>query len=211
MQYQLILASTSKYRKSLLEKLNYKFESKSPPFDEAPLKERWKEKILHLQQDTAITESVFDLVMALAASKAKSIVPTPNSIIVGSDQIVYFDKVIYSKPGNLETALKAIQSLTGKTHLIITAVCVAFYNQDLVLTEKSFLNIAKMTMRKLTTEEIENYLKLDQPFDCAGAYKLEQNGISLFEKIDCDDWTGIQGLPLLQLGKELRSYEIEKT
>ncbi len=134
----------------------------------------------------------------LARLKACSI-KTPNSVVIGSDQIVHFDGRILGKPGSREKAIQQLEAMAGKSHELITSVCVWDQEVDIVFTDTTH-----MVMRPLSKKEIERYVDLDKPFDCAGAYKIEKAGITLMNAIETDDFTAIQGLPLLKLSQVLR-------
>ena len=112
--------------------------------------------------------------------------------------MVVLDDVIFGKPKSIESACVQLQKMQGRTHQLLTGVALVSGSQEL-----TFLNVCQMTLRPLTQTEIENYIRLDLPLDCAGSYKIEKSGISLFEKIECEDWTAIQGLPILRLTSEL--------
>ena len=181
-----ILASTSVYRQELLKKLGLSFKSKAPLFDE----DRFKNKGL----------SPLELAKTLAKGKASSLATSENCVI-GGDQLVSFDGKILGKSKTKEKAIEQLLNLQGKTHELITAVCV-FHKME--ITE--WVNITHLKMRPLALQQIESYIERDQPLDCAGSYKIEQNGLSLFEKIETSDFSAIQGLPLLELGTVLSNY-----
>jgi septum formation protein len=180
----LILASTSVYRQELLRRLPLEFKAVAPLVDEEAHK-NMNLAPLHLAEN-------------LARLKACSI-KTPDSVVIGSDQIVHFEGQILGKPGNREKAIEQLQGLAGKSHELITSVCV--WDQE---TEIVFTDTTHLIMRALSRIEIERYVDLDKPYDCAGAYKIEKAGITLMAKIESDDFTAIQGLPLLKLSQVLR-------
>ncbi len=115
---------------------------------------------------------------------------------------------IFGKPHNLERAREQLRSLSGKTHELLTAVHLQWTDPEGVHYENSHLNTCHLRMRTLKDWEIEEMLQADRPFDCAGSYKIESRGISLFEEIDCEDWTAIEGLPLLWLHQSLRQWNL---
>lgn len=181
---QLILASTSPYRKELLEKLDLKFVALKPLIDEE------KEKRPELDS--------LQLAQHLAFLKAQSLAG-PNKVVIGGDQVVSFQGKILGKSHNQENAIKQLLSLQGQTHELITAVCLFDENKAI-----PFVNITKLKMRNLNQEQICRYVELDNPIDCAGSYKIEKSGIALFQSIESEDFTAIQGLPLIQLNSELQ-------
>lgn len=193
---KIILASTSKYRKELLEKAGIPFEIQKPHFDE----DLAKKKLIE-QNATAL-----EIAENLSKQKALSI-NNLNLLIISGDQVVSFNNKIIGKSGSFENAFKQLLEMNGKEHILITAITVQAGN------EIDHLNhITKLKMKNLTHSEIENYLHLDQPYDCAGSYKIEKNGVCLFESIETNDFTAIQGLPMIWLTNILRKkgYELFK-
>ncbi|MGZ3791791.1 MAG: Maf family protein [Bdellovibrio sp.] len=182
-QKQIILASTSKYRQELLSRLPFKFEAKAPLIDED------KEK------DPSLAPRA--LAEKLAYLKAASL-KGKNSIVIGGDQLVALEGRILGKAHTAEKAVEQLMSMQGKTHELITAICV--FCEEKAIT---FTDITRMHMKKLRRDQIEHYVQLDMPVDCAGSYKIEKHGIMLFDKIESEDFTAIQGLPLIELNKIL--------
>lgn len=195
MKPKLILASTSPYRKELLQRLKLPFAALAPRADETAKKAEFLGKFPQLNLELART-----LAAELAALKATSLV-TEGEIIVGSDQICFHDGVILGKPGTPEKAFATLRKLAGRAHHLLTAVTVLSARKT-----STWVHSSSLTLRPLTDEEIHAYLAKDEPWDCAGSYKLEAAGIALMSAIDSDDWTGIQGLPLLTLTKVLREH-----
>lgn len=187
MKKDIILASTSPYRKELLERLQIPFTSRNPEVDETLLKKE--------------ISNPEDLAIGLAELKAKNAIKNESEITIGSDQVLNLEGEILGKPGNREKAIEQLLKMQGKEHTLITAVCVT----DSLKT-KTFISKAHMKMRKLDIDSIARYVERDTPFNCAGSYKLESLGISLFESINVDDATGIVGLPLLKLSECLREW-----
>ncbi|MFO0911212.1 MAG: nucleoside triphosphate pyrophosphatase [Isosphaeraceae bacterium] len=182
----LVLASTSPYRRSLLERLGIPFQVVAPRIDEESLK--------------VPGEDPERLARRLARSKAESLIEfAPGAIIIGSDQVVAFEGTTWGKPGSRAGAAAQLERLAGKTHQLITAVAVV--HQGVV---DEFAEIATLTMRPLTRPEIARYVEADVPIDCAGSYKLESRGITLFDSISTADHTSITGLPLIGLTTLLR-------
>ena len=187
---ELILASTSKYRRELLERLRVPFRCEAPNVDEAALKASYG----------AIPAQT--LACRLAEAKADEVgLRFPKSVIIGSDQVCVCEGQILSKPGTAKRAVEQLRMLAGKTHKLLTAICVRHPTETIVDCD-----CTELKMRLLTSREINRYVAADQPLDCAGSYKLESLGISLFESIRSDDHTAIVGLPLLHLAEILRQY-----
>lgn len=185
---QLILASTSKYRKSLLEQLHWPFEALAPDVDESI----YKEQLLAPQE----------LAEKLSLLKAQDILDkNPQAVVIGSDQVCTYNGVIFSKPQNSDNAFNQLKMLSGHSHQLLTAVTIM--NSEKTHT---WTNTTTLTMRKLTDEDIKRYLAIDKPFDCAGSYKLESMGIKLFNKIEMSDHSAIIGLPLIDITNVLISH-----
>lgn len=184
---KLILASASPYRKELLERLGLPFEAQASQVDE----DVYKEKISDPKE---LTET-------LALAKANSVFEkNSKALVIGGDQISLFEGNILGKPHTVEGAFKQLKALKGKTHQLVTATCLKGPALELVWTE-----VMTMTMRELSDDEIHRYIEADKPLDCAGSYKIEGLGISLFEKISGDDHTSIVGMPLISLSYHLRA------
>ncbi len=195
---ELILASTSPYRKELIAKLGLPFSALKPICDE----DSYKEKINNPK----------DLAVTLAQLKAQSIIDqsdTGSVCVIGGDQVAALGLDILGKPGTKEMAHKQLTKMQGKTHQLITAICVISRVQGKI-TEKQILDITEIKMRPLSAQEIENYIELDLPLDCAGSYKIEKSGLTLIDQMKSDDFSAIQGVPLIQLTKHLISigYQI---
>ncbi len=191
---RIILASTSKYRKELLSRLGHNFECISPNVDEDVFKSKIDDPVL-LAETLGREKALAVLNQAKMENK--------HAVIIGSDQLAECDGVRLSKPKTMEKAIDQLIFLNGKTHRLITSYTVAF-NDEL----KTKTNMTTLTMRNLSIEQIKNYLSCDVPFDCAGSYKLELNGISLFSKIDTSDHSAIIGLPLISLGNVLNEIGV---
>lgn len=183
----LILASTSKYRKALLEQLGLAFEAMRPTFDEDTYKK-------DMSEPAATPESFAETLAYLKAESLKS----PDRVVIGGDQLVAHRGQILGKPHTREVAIEQLLSLQGSEHQLVTAMCV-FDGERF----SRHLDITRLTMKALTRSQVERYLDLDVPYDCAGSYKIEQHGMMLFEKIESDDFSAIQGLPLLALSRIL--------
>lgn len=118
--------------------------------------------------------------------------------VIGSDQVACLGDQIFDKPGTRERAIETLKQLQGKTHQLITSVCLISPEGEHLWT-----NITSLKMRPLDGEQIEAYVDLDQPLNCAGSYMLEKAGIRLFEDIQSSDFTAIQGLPMIELCNQL--------
>lgn len=182
---EIVLASASKYRQELLARLGLPFVSEAPRIDE----EKEKDPSLAPQ---ALAEH-------LALLKAQSLLH-PERVVIGGDQLVALGSEILGKAHTVEKACAQLEKMQARTHELVTAVCVIA--EDRILP---FTNITRLTMKALSRAQIEAYVNLDRPLDCAGSYKIENHGIALFEKIETDDFTAIQGLPLIQLSKVLHN------
>lgn len=178
---QLILASGSRYRRELLERLRLPFEVVVSNIDETP----------------AAGETPHDTSLRLARQKAEAVASEhPNAVIIGSDQVATFEGRQIGKPGNYDNALAQLQSMRGKVVEFHSALCVydartgASQAEDIVTTVK---------FRDLPDAVLDAYLRAEQPYDCAGSAKSEGLGIMLLEKIENNDPTALIGLPLIAL------------
>lgn len=188
---ELVLASTSKYRKELLQRLGVEFKTFDPKVDEAKIRTSTKDPI--------------GLARSLALAKAESGGAAHKSaIVIGSDQVLAFGDEVLGKPGSAEAAAAQLERLQGNEHALITAVAV-LHGKD----KEEFVDVTMLRMRKLDKKTIARYVERDQPVDCAGSYKIEQLGIALFEKIQGEDHTAITGLPLLKVSAALRKFGLQ--
>jgi septum formation protein len=185
----LILASTSTYRRDLLNRLGVEFMAVAPDYQE--------EHDLDLPPEK--------LVIELAERKARSLADRfPEARIIGSDQVVEMDGRILLKPGSIEAAKNQLRELSGRTHRLLTGLVVY---QPAGERLESALDVHHMTLWDLTDEEIDEFVELEKPVDCAGAYKVEGPGIALFKSMSGDDYTGIIGLPLTKLVGILKRFD----
>ncbi len=192
---KIILASSSIYRRSLIEKIVSHVVCQKPNCDEDSLKKK-----LLIEGETPV-----QIAHQLSHEKGLSVFKNnPEAVVVSGDQLVNFNGQIIGKPNNFENAKKQLQLLNGKTHQLVT--CVTVFSKDHIL---SIDHISEMTLKSLTESEINHYLDKDRPFDSAGSYKIECSGIALFQKIETDDFTAIQGLPLIWLSQTLRKIGYE--
>jgi len=186
---RIILASGSPYRKELLSRLQLPFEIIIPDIDESPLADE-------TPQETALR---------LAQQKAQYIAKNAaNSIIIGSDQVATMDRIQIGKPGNHENALKQLQMMRGRQVIFHSALCV--FNNTLPEPDIQIADIQTVvTFRNLSDQELDAYLKIEQPYDCAGSAKNEGLGIAIIERIESSDPTALTGLPLIALTGMLRN------
>jgi septum formation protein len=189
---KIVLASTSIYRREQLNTLGIPFECLKPLFDEDVVKHGI---VSDLKDPVKIAQS-------LSFQKGASIA-APDKITISGDQLVSFEGLILGKPGNRDKSIEQLLKLQSKTHELITA-CTVFNG----LMPLEILNITSVTVKPLTVAQIKNYVDLDHPWDCAGSYKIEKHGIQILDSIKTDDFTAIQGLPLLALAKALGSLSI---
>ena len=181
---KLILASTSVYRRELLERLRIPFEIISPKVDEAPLP----------------GEGTLNLALRLAKAKAAIVAKDhPDAWVIGSDQVADLCGAALGKPGNFERAMAQLQLMRGATVTFHTALCLMHGETETTLSIPT-----EVTFRKLSDEILEAYLHAEEPYDCAGSAKSEGLGISLLETIESDDPTALIGLPLIALSGLLR-------
>jgi septum formation protein len=181
----LILGSTSPYRRALLERLRLPFRCEKPRCDEEALK----------RPDLAPQA----LAEMLAEAKGSSVAAVfPDAVVIGSDQVATIDGRILDKPGTAERAMEQLVRLSGREHQLITAMVVITGG-----VVQRHTDITRLTMRTLDRASLTRYVAADHPLDCAGSYKLEQSGVTLFERIDSADHTAITGLPLLALTRIL--------
>jgi septum formation protein len=184
----LLLASTSPYRGELLARLGLPFRTRAPACDEVALKRA-------LPAGLAPVE----VARALARAKAESLRDLePGVTLVGSDQLVALDDDVLGKPGTAEAAREQLARLAGRAHVLVTAVALA-HPGGLV----EHVDVTRLVMRTLSSEQIDRYVRADAPLDCAGSYRLEARGIALFESIASADHTAIVGLPLIAVATML--------
>jgi septum formation protein len=176
---KLILASTSVYRRELLERLRIPFSVVSPQVDETPLS----------------GESTVDLALRLAVAKARAVAKDhPDAWVIGSDQVADLRGAALGKPGNFERAMTQLQFMRGATVTFHTALCLMHGEVETTVCVPT-----EVVFRKLSDAVLEAYLHAEEPYDCAGSAKSEGLGISLLESIKSDDPTALIGLPLIAL------------
>jgi septum formation protein len=187
---RLILASSSVYRRELLSRLQFDFESIAPELDESP----------------APGESPEQTALRLAQQKAEVIAKSqPEAVIIGSDQVATLDGLQIGKPGNHEAALAQLQLMRGRDVAFHTALCVLDNRQQAAFPAQIQDVCTMVRFRDLSDVELEAYLRIEQPYDCAGSAKNEGLGIAIIESIKSDDPTALTGLPLIALTSMLRN------
>jgi septum formation protein len=181
------LGSTSRYRRELLSRLHLPFEVAAPDVDETPHPGERPEA----------------LARRLALAKAHAVAARhPHAVVIGSDQVADLDGEPLGKPGTHERAVEQLHRMRGRTVVFQTALSVVCQASGF---EMSDLAPVKVRFRALSDAEIETYLRLEQPYDCAGSAKSEGLGIALLESIDNDDPTALIGLPLIRTARLLRA------
>ena len=188
---QIILASTSIYRKALLEKIHVEFKTEKPNVDETPLN----------------NETAIQLVERLAIKKAHAITASnPNSLVIGSDQVCMNNGVILGKPHHFENAFQQLKNASGKA--------ITFYTGLALINSKtgniqSLVETYVVHFRELNDEMITAYLEKETPYNCAGSFKSEGYGISLFDRFEGKDPNSLVGLPLISLIKMLENEGVK--
>lgn len=188
---RLILASTSRYRRELLQRLRLPFEVVAPDIDETPRP----------------GERPADLAVRLALAKARAVAAAqPGTVVIGSDQVADLGGVALGKPGTHERAVAQLQSMRSRRVVFQTAVAVVHAQRSF---ERTVLVPVAVRFRDLTDTEIERYLRIEEPYDCAGSAKCETLGIALVDAIESDDPTALVGLPLIRTCELLRAAGVD--
>lgn len=186
---RLILASSSPYRRQLLERLGLPFTVQSPEIDETPRP----------------GEAPADLALRLSQAKADEIIQSnPGTLVIGSDQVAIFEGCLIGKPGDFAHAYAQLQQFSGQTVVFHSAICVT----DGIRSEVRDI-VTECHFQPLTHAQIEHYLRTEQPYDAAGSAKAESLGIALMRSIRSDDPTAIIGLPLIALCEMLRTAGLD--
>ena len=187
----LILGSTSRYRRELMERLRVPFDVAAPQVDETPLP----------------GEAPAALALRLALAKAQAVAALhPLAIVIGSDQVADLDGLAIGKPGTHARAVAQLQAMRGRSVVFQTAVAVV---RPATGFAQALLAPVTVRFRALSDPTIERYLRLEQPYDCAGSAKCETLGITLLEAIDSDDPTALVGLPLIRTAALLRAAGLD--
>ncbi|WP_199268683.1 Maf family protein [Cognatiluteimonas profundi] len=182
---RLLLASTSRYRRELLQRLGLPFEVAAPAVDETP-------RPGEIPAATATR---------LAQAKAEALVGTHGDAwVLGSDQVATLDQRTLGKPGGHDRALAQLMAMSGRNVEFLTAVCLARADGQ----RFHALDVTTVRFRALHEDEVRRYLEAEEPYDCAGSFKAEGLGIALFESIRSEDPTGLIGLPLIATARLLR-------
>lgn len=188
---QLILGSSSPYRRELLQRLRLPFTVVSPRIDETPL----------------AGETPPETALRLAVAKARHIAQThPDAFIIGADQVATVNGEQIGKAGGFDKALAQLQAMRGQTVLFHSALCLYDARNDSVDARDI---ITRATYRDLPDDELSAYLRIEQPYDCAGSAKVEALGITILEKVESDDPTALIGLPLIALTDMLRKAGVD--
>ncbi|MBD3640810.1 MAG: septum formation inhibitor Maf [Marinobacter sp.] len=185
----LLLASSSPYRKALLERLGLPFTTASPDIDETPLP----------------GEPAESLALRLAENKARALaIQHPGHWIIGSDQVACLpDGTLLNKPGNHAQAVQQLRQSSGHRVLFLTGLCLLDADNG---ERQQACEPFTAHFRTLSDEEIESYLRREQPYDCAGSFKMEGLGITLFDRLEGRDPNSLIGLPLIALNGMLRIW-----
>ena len=187
----LVLASTSPFRQQILRKLNIEFTVDAPQVDES----------------ATVQESPEQLVIRLSEAKAKAVAERHSeALIIGSDQVALLNGQILGKPHTHENAVAQLRAASGQQVTFLTGLCL--YNSATGHTQTECVPFS-VYFRQLTEQQIERYLRQDQPYNCAGSFKSEGLGITLFEKLEGDDPNSLIGLPLIALVRMLHNEGIE--
>jgi len=190
MTQPLILASTSPYRRELLARLGLPFQVANPQTDESALP----------------GESPEQMALRLSEAKARAVAANfPNALIIGSDQVATVDGKIYGKPGDHPRAVEQLRALSGKTVNFFTGICL--YNARTGHVETRGVPTL-VSFRELSNQEIENYLRREPAYNCAGSAKSEGLGIALLRSMQGDDPNALVGLPLIALCDLLRQQGV---
>jgi len=187
----LILGSSSRYRRELLERLRLPFEVHAPQIDESPLP----------------GEAPAALALRLALAKAHAVaVRFPNAVVIGSDQVADLDGTPLGKPGTHERAVEQLRAMRGRSIVFQTAIAVV--RADIGYAGSALVPVT-VRFRHASDDEIERYLRLEQPYDCAGSAKSETLGIALLDAIESNDPTALVGLPLIKTCELLREAGLD--
>lgn len=191
MTRRLILGSTSPYRRELMQRLAIPFETAAPDIDETRFD----------------GESARDMVLRLSLQKAQAVAAQyPDALIIGSDQCAVLHEQVIGKPGSHDNAVQQLQNSSGQSVAFLTGLCLydsrdGSYQLDVVLFAVDF--------RELTDAEIDAYLRKDQPYNCAGSFRSESLGITLFKRMHGDDPSALMGLPLIRLSQMLKQAGVD--
>ena len=187
----LVLASSSRYRQRLLAQLQIPFTIAAPDIDETPL----------------AGEAPCNLALRLAGAKAHAVrAAFPTALIIGCDQVAVVDQILLNKPGGHDAAVAQLRSMRGRAVSFFTALCLL--NARTERMQSAVITVV-VHMRELSDAQIERYLRIEQPYDCAGSARIEGLGITLVEKLEGEDPNALIGLPLIKLCEMLRNENVE--
>jgi len=187
MTRQIVLASSSPYRRELLSRLNIPFDVQSPDIEETPLND----------------ENPAEMVQRLSVAKADALRQSfPDALIIGSDQCVVLKGKIIGKPGSYEVAYKQLQAASGSHEKVLTGLCLLDAKTGIKWQDVVDYDII---FRQLDSDEINRYLQFEKPYDCAGSLKAESLGMTLLKRMRGNDPTALIGLPLIRLSEMLRA------
>ena len=190
-QRQVILGSTSAYRRELMNRLRIPFDVQAP----------------HVDETAKSGESPLQLAQRLALAKARAVAKKfPEAVVIGCDQVADLDGLALGKPGNFERATMQLRQMRGKTVIFHTALAVVCHDSGFVAQDCASVNVV---FRDLSGAEITAYLLAETPYDCAGSAKSEGLGIALLASIDSDDPTALVGLPLIRTCNMLRDAGVK--
>lgn len=188
---RIVLASSSPFRKALLERFGLPFETASPAIEERPRQ----------------GESPADMVLRLAEAKARAVADGfPDALIIASDQCAVVGETAVGKPGNFERAFEQLKRVAGKPVVFHTGLCLLDAVQNRYEVDDV---VFKVYFRPLSDKQIRRYLERETPYDCAGSFKAEGLGIALFERMEGDDPNALIGLPLIRLVSMLQEAGID--
>ncbi len=183
----LVLASSSPWRREILDKLGLPYRTKHPEIDETPLP----------------NETAAALVSRLAEEKARAVAPAyQNALVIGSDQVAVLDDRIIGKPGTHERAVEQLRAASGRSITFLTGLCLLNTATNRAQVETIPFQVH---FRELSNAMIEGYLQHEQPYNCAGSFRSEGAGIVLFERLEGDDPNALVGLPLIRLVRMLEA------
>ncbi|MEP2653100.1 MAG: Maf family protein [Paraglaciecola sp.] len=190
---KLVLASSSQYRQSILKKLNITFSALTPDIDESAI----------------MGESIEEQVIRLATQKAASVADKLNdkeTFIIGSDQLASLNGKILGKPGDYTQAKQQLSMASGQTVKFYTGLCLLKSATNQI---ENLVDVFSVTFKKLSEKQIDTYLKIEEPFDCAGSFKSEGLGIVLFQSLNGTDPNSLIGLPLIKLIELFEKMDVD--
>ncbi|MEO5625805.1 MAG: Maf family nucleotide pyrophosphatase [Dokdonella sp.] len=191
-EVHLVLASSSRYRRELLRRLTPDFRTQAPNVDET----------------SQVNETPAAMALRLAVAKAHAVAALcPEALVIGSDQVAEIDGQVLGKPGTVAAACAQLMASSGRSIEFHTALCLVD-TRSTILRESTASDTTRVVFRDLDPIEIARYVDIEQPLDCAGSFKAEGLGISLFERIESSDPTALIGLPLMALARLLRAAGI---